>query len=186
MRKVLQIKIVLEGITPRIWRRFLVKNNISFHSLHKIVQMVMGWGDYHLYSFYVGKEEIGDPNPNLDREITNAKKTKLKDRLLAVKQKFGYVYDFGDDWEHSLVVEKMFDSEEVKEYPVCLAGERACPPEDCGSHPGYYELMWLKKNKKHPRYKEQIVEWLGEDHDFELFDLDGVNESLNELVTKLK
>ena len=136
MTKILQLKILLEGITPKIWRRFLVKDNISFHDLHNIIQLLMGWGNYHLYSFYIDKEEIGMPDPDFRNELLNAKKIKLKDKL-PLKQKFGYVYDFGDNWEHILTVEKSLDNKDIALVPICLEGERACPPEDCGSYPGY-------------------------------------------------
>ena len=173
MTKVLQLKITLEGITPKIWRRFLVKDNITFQKLHEIIQIVMGWGNYHLYSFYIGKERIGLPDPNFDNDLLNGKKIKLKD-MLSLKLKLGYVYDFGDNWEHAIVVEKVEDDKNAALIPVCLEGERAGPPEDCGSYPGYYQLMKIKKNKKHPEYKERIVGWLGEDWNFEYFNLTGV------------
>lgn len=182
MTQTFQLKITLEGISPKIWRRFLVKYNITFQKLHDIVQTVMGWGNYHLYAFYVGKEKIGLPDPNFDNEQLNAKKIKIKDKL-SVKLKFGYVYDFGDNWEHMLTVEKILDDKGTL-VPVCLGGERASPPEDCGSIPGYYELMRIKKNKKHPEYKERIVEWLGEDFDFEKFNLNEVNKEL--LIQNIK
>ena len=181
MTKVFQLKITLDGITPKIWRKFLVKDNISFHDLHNIIQLIMGWGNYHLYSFYINKEEIGMPDPEFRSELTNAKKIKLKDKL-SLKQKFGYVYDFGDNWEHILTVEKILDNKDKALVPTCLEGERAGPPEDCGSYPGYYELMRIKKNKKHPEYKERIKEWLGEDFDFEHFDIEEINKGLLKLI----
>jgi len=181
MTKILRLKIHLEGITPKIWRRFLVKDNISFHDLHNIIQIVMGWGNYHLYSFYVNKEEIGIPNQEFRNELTSAKKIKLKEKL-SLKQKLGYVYDFGDNWEHLLTVEKILEDKDVAINPICLEGERAGPPEDCGSYPGYYELMKIKKNKNHPEYKERIVEWLLEDFDFEYFDSGEINKELFKLV----
>jgi len=130
---------------------------------------------------YIGKEQIGMPDPDFDDEMLNAKKIKLKDRLLA-KQKFGYLYDFGDNWEHSVIVEKVLDSADAPFIPFCIGGERASPPEDCGSIPGYYELQKIKKNKNHKEYKERIVGWLGEDFDFEHFDLDETNKELHRLV----
>lgn len=181
MNNILQLKIQIDGIEPKIWRRFLVKENISFHDLHKVIQVVMGWSDYHLYSFYINKEEIGLPDPDFRNDLLNAKKIKLKDKLL-LKQKFGYIYDFGDEWEHKLVFEKILSDTDTALVPICLEGERACPPEDCGSYPGYYELMDLKKNKKHPGYKERIVGWLGEDFDFEHFNLEEINKEMLKLV----
>ncbi len=184
MVKVLQLKIFLDEITPKIWRRFLVKDNLTFHKLHEIIQTLMSWGDYHLYAFYIGKEQFSVPHTYSDEKQINAKKVKLKDKL-SLKKKFGYVYDFGDNWEHTLVVEKILDAKDVAECPTCLEGERACPPEDCGSIPGYYELMRIKKNKKHPEYKERIVEWLGEDFDFEFFDKGEINKELLKHTIKI-
>jgi len=181
MTGIFQLKIALDGITPKIWRRFLVKDNISFHDLHNIIQLIIGWGSYHLYSFYIKKEEIGMPDPEFRNELLNSKKIKLKDKL-SLKQKFGYVYDFGDNWEHILTVEKILDNKDAALVPACLEGERAGPPEDCGSYPGYYELMRIKKNKKHPEYKERIKEWLGEDFDFEHFDIEEINKGLLKLI----
>ena len=186
MKGVLQLKIFVDGITPKIWRRFLVKDSLSFHGLHNIIQIVMGWDNYHLHSFCVNKEEIREPDSDFDREITDSKKTKLKDKLTKEKQKFGYLYDFGDNWEHSIIVEKILDEKDVQQCPVCLDGERACPPEDCGSVSGYYELQRMQKNKKHPEYKRRIVEWLGRDFDFELFDIDMVNKELERIARKRK
>ena len=177
MTKILQLKITLEGISPKIWRRFLVKDNITFQKLHDVIQIVMGWGNYHLYSFYIDKQRIGVPDPHFDNDLLNAKKVKLKDKL-SLKQKFGYVYDFGDNWEHALIVEKILNDKDAAIVPICLEGERAGPPEDCGSYPGYYELIKIKKNKKHPEYKERIAEWLGEDFDFEKFNLNEINNEL--------
>jgi len=181
MVNILQIKVTIDGIIPKIWRRFLVKDNISFDDLHKVIQTIMGWENYHLYSFYLGKEEIGIPDTDFRDNLLNAKKIKLKDKLF-IKQKFGYVYDFGDNWEHILSVEKVLDNKNVTIVPTCLDGERAGPPEDCGSYPGYYELMKIKKNKKHPEYKERIVEWLGEDFDFEHLNLEEINKELLKLI----
>ncbi len=181
MTKILQLKIHLEGITPKIWRRFLVKDNTSFHDLHNVIQLVMGWGNCHLYSFYINKEEIGLPNLDFRNDLLNAKKIRLREKLL-LKQKMGYIYDFGDGWEHELTVEKILSDKDVALVPICLAGERACPPEDCGSYPGYYELMNLKKNKKHPDYQERIIEWLGENFDFEYFDVDETNKELLKMI----
>lgn len=224
---VLQLKIELNGIEPKIWRRFLVEEGISFEDLHNIIQIVMGWDDYHMYEFSIGDEIIAcdEEDYNLaegsfhklskspefikmieqqdmtkgsafldinkmNKILKNAEKNKPKNScdidtqinklIKSEEQKFYYHYDFGDNWEHTITVEKISGNNGPQFYPVCLDGKRACPPEDCGSIDGYYELLNLKNNKEHPDYKERIVEWLGEDHDFERFDINEVNKELKE------
>ena len=94
-------------------------------------------------------------------------------------QTFSYSYDFGDNWQHKIVVEKILDENEVdKKIPVCIDGERACPPEDCGGVWGYEELLQIRKDKNHPDYEERITEWLGEDFDPEEFNVEEVNNLL--------
>lgn len=178
--KILQLKIYLKGITPKIWRKFQVKNNITFHQLHLIIQKVMDWDNYHLYSFDIGNirlesEELAEGECG---DFEPSEKIKLCQLIEKEKIKFEYVYDFGDCWEHSIIVEKILEEDNTKQYPVCIDGERACPPEDCGSIWGYAELMKIRKNKNHSKYREMIVEWLGEDYDPELFILDWVNAKL--------
>lgn len=104
---------------------------------------------------------------------------KINQLIKSENQKFTYIYDFGDCWEHTAVVEKIFDKDNSKKYPICMDGGRNCPPEDCGSVYGYDELMKIRKNKNHRYYKERIVDWLGEDYDPELFVVDWVNAELH-------
>ena len=137
----------------------------------------MGWENYHLYDFNVNGNRLSIPDDDWEEKIIDSRKVKL--RILKSRQKFSYTYDFGDCWEHSIMVEKILEKDNSKKYPICLEGERACPPEDCGSVPGYYNLMKIRKNPKHPEYKELIVEWLGEDYDPELFVFDWINARLH-------
>lgn len=181
MTKVLQLKISLDGITPIILRRFLVEDNISFHQLHEVIQRVMGWENYHLYEFKVGDLSILEPSEDYDDDVENSKKVKLNNVLVKEKQKFTYTYDFGDTWEHSIVVEKILKKDSSQKYPVCIAGEMSCPPEDCGGTWGYEEILKIQKNKDHPEYKEKITNWLGEDFDPECFNIDKVNKLLKKM-----
>ncbi len=175
--KILQIKISIKGIKPIIWRRFLVKDSITFHQFHKIIQKVMGWANYHLYAFEIGNLRIESEELAAGEysDFEPSEKIRLS-QVLSEKMKLEYVYDFGDCWEHTIKVEKTLEIDPKLKYPVCLAGERACPPEDCGSVPGYYNLMEIRENKKHPEYEEMIVNWLGEDYNPKEFDVDTVNK----------
>ncbi|MBU3923989.1 MAG: plasmid pRiA4b ORF-3 family protein [Nanoarchaeota archaeon] len=169
-----QFKIFLEGISPKIWRRFVVGDSLSFDDFHGVIQRVMGWENYHLYEFDVGGVKITPDDGEADYDFLDSKKVSLRD-YLKEKQRFNYLYDFGDCWRHRIVFEKIVDCEDL---PKCVDGERACPPEDCGGGWGYEEMMEISKDKKHPEYEEKIVEWLGEDFDFEKFDLEEVNKGL--------
>lgn len=190
--KILQLKISLNGIEPEIWRRFLVKDNISFEDLHNIIQIVMGWENYHLYEFKVKDINIVAKEDNFyvdavwkifmkePKKSMFASETLLNELIKRSKQKFYYLYDFGDWWEHTIVVEKIFEDESIM-YPICIDGENACPPEDCGGIVGYIELLEIRENKNHPEYEEKIVEWLGEDFNPSYFDIKEVNRHLKEI-----
>lgn len=181
--KILQIKIVLEGITPRIWRRFQVSNGLTFHQLHNVIQAMMGWTNSHLYSFTVDDNKYQDDTYDaLEKGLFSSRKQKID--ILKAKQKFKYTYDFGDNWEHLLVVEKILPKDASAAYPCCIKGERNCPPEDCGSVPGYYHLMTVRKNKKHPEYEDLVEEWLGEDYDPEHFNTEEINIELRRMFPK--
>ncbi len=183
--KVYQLHISLKDISPAIWRRFVVTDIVTFANLHKIIQIVMGWEDEHLHEFTVGGRKIGEPHEELfDLEVENEKKIRLSEQELSEKQKFGYLYDFGDGWEHEIKVERILPIEAGVKYPKCLAGERACPPEDCGSTSGYEHLLELSKTPKRKMDSEErgLLEWLhgwyGEDFDFGYFSVDEVNAVL--------
>lgn len=188
------MKIVLEGIKPEIWRKFLVEDSISFHELHKIIQAAMGWYDCHMYEFKVddtfieGDEELQgfcidtmwkQLQPKKGKSVS-AGKTKLSKFIKKENLEFSYTYDLGDNWQHSIIVEKIIEDAK-QETPFCIGGKRACPPEDCGSVHGYEELMRIRKDKSHPEYKERIVEWLGEDFDPEFFDVEEINDELSSI-----
>ncbi len=143
----------------------------------------MGWTNSHLYDFKMrrqdqeqGEQRLTFPLSDWDEKAINSKKVKIN--TLREGQKFDYMYDFGDGWEHTLVVEKVLPDPTSLSQPICLKGSLSCPPEDCGGLGGYYYLLDIKNNKRHPEYKERIVDWLGEDFNPELFDIEEVNKEL--------
>jgi hypothetical protein len=172
-----RIKVTLKHVAPPVWRRLEVPADIKLGRLHRILQVAMGWTDSHLHAFRAGRDTYGVPDPDFpDDDTTNERNVRL-DRLAGEGEKLVYEYDFGDGWEHELRVEKVLPAEKGKRYPVCLAGRRACPPEDCGGPPGYEHLLGVLRDPKHEEH-EEMREWIGGDFDPEAFDLDAVNEAL--------
>lgn len=181
----LKMKVKLEGAKPEIWRSFVVDSSISLSDLHDVLQIVMGWTDSHLYIFEIHGVEYGVPSDEDYEEVTDAKKVKFSKLELHEKDKFRYTYDFGDDWVHTIKVEKILPGENPYGSPFCLEGERNCPPEDCGSIPGYEDIVEAMKNKKSKEAKE-FIEWLGEPYDPEYFDIEEINKRLKNLKTQKK
>ena len=175
--KVYQFKITLEELDPPIWRKIQVPETYSFWDLHVAIQDAMGWTDSHLHQFEMsnlktgGEVEIGIP----DEEWEDEGKTlagwdeKIADYFSSKNPTALYIYDFGDNWEHSVVLEEILPRSEKTEYPLCLEGERACPPEDCGGAWGYVDLLETISDPDGEEY-EDTIEWLGGDFDPEYFD----------------
>ena len=132
-RVVYQIKVTLKGSKPPIWRRIHVTSETTLAQLHRILQRVMGWEGYHLYQFVVGGLEYGDPSILEEMEGEDARRVTLATLVRGEQDTFLYEYDFGDGWDHELLVEKILPPEAGKRYPVCLAGKRACPPRIVGA-----------------------------------------------------
>ncbi len=179
---VYQLKITLKGLKPPIRRRILVPGAITLNKLHRILQVVMGWEDYHLHSFTIGKELYGVPEPGWEfgtREKDERKFT-LQAVVPVIKMKFLYTYDFGDDWIHEILVEKILPPDKDMKHPVCLDGKYAGPPEDCGGIWGYADMIDVMNDPKHKEH-ESVMEWLGDDFDPEFFDIDAVNAGLRKI-----
>lgn len=161
-----QFKITLQGIKPPIWRRIQVYASCSFLDLHVAIQNAMGWQGYHLHQFEImnpkyGEEDfIGIPDEKgwSDLEIRPGWKTRIAP-YFAYTIKALYEYDFGDSWRHKIILEKIMPLEPGVTYPRCLAGKRACPPEDCGGIGGYEKLLQIMKNPEHREY-EKRMKWL--------------------------
>ncbi len=181
-KTVYQLKVTLDDSKPPIWRRILVLDNITLADLHEIIQRAMGWGNYHLHMFTIGGQVFGDPDDDETGEIgtMNEKRHRLNQLGLHEKAKFSYEYDFGDSWEHTILLEKILPAEKGVHYPACIKGKRACPPEDVGGVWGYDDFLEAIANPNHPERKE-MLEWIGSDFDPEEFDLDEVNQSLQHL-----
>ncbi len=146
-KQIYQFKITLKRTKPPVWRRIQVPADYTFWDLHVAIQDAMGWLDCHLHSFEFGSRQaplafIGIPDDEwpTGRETLPGWKTKMNRWFPKESSSATYTYDFGDDWEHTVVFEKILLREDAEDYPKCLAGRRACPPEDCGGVWGYEEL----------------------------------------------
>jgi hypothetical protein len=179
-----QLKITIKDINPPIWRRILVSPSTTLFDLHDVLQLTMGWTDSHLHEFVKGETHYQPPDPEDDRsykvKIKDSRKVRLSQVLSQSDDWLEYLYDFGDAWEHDIELEEVLPAEEGEKYPICLAGARACPPEDCGSTPGYEDLVKAMRNPKHPEHK-QFIEWLGGRYNPEEFDLDLINSDLADI-----
>jgi hypothetical protein len=127
---VYQLKVTLKGIRPPIWRRLQVPGPITLAALHDVLQAAFGWTDTHLHQFIVGERYYGQPD-DFDEVVFDEGGVTLASTLGTRIKRFAYVYDFGDDWEHEIVVEKVIAGNAGSEPPLCLAGRRQRPPEDC-------------------------------------------------------
>lgn len=174
---VYQLKITLKNIRPPIWRRIQVLSSTTLEQLHLIVQEVMGWDNYHMHQFSIAGIDYGQPQPEFN--VRSEKTVKLSQVVKGEKSKFFYTYDFGDSWEHEILLEKELPSTPDTNYPVCITGKRACPPEDCGGSWGYAELLEIISDSSHPEYEERM-EWLGESFNPDTFDINEVNQRLRE------
>ncbi|MFJ8527503.1 plasmid pRiA4b ORF-3 family protein [Bacillus sp. NPDC094106] len=181
-----QFKVTLKGIRPPIWRRFLIDNQVTFEELHTIIQIVMGWQNYHLYSFDTGDAHVEIPHDSFDFFPSpsvkyDAEETQVGELIIAEKQKCLYTYDFGDNWEHELVLEKILPMDGKIAVPTCTKGKRACPPEDCGGIYMYNEIQTARNGEG--ELDEEMEEWLGE-FDPEELDLEFINGVLKMYVAR--
>ena len=173
-----QLKITLADIKPPVWRRIEVED-CTLLKLHKIIQVSMGWDNYHMWLFEIGDEEYGDDGIDSggDVDFASARKAKLSRFIQAGVKKFRYTYDFGDSWEHVIQIEKVLDADPQVKYPRCVKGSRACPPEDSGGASGYDNFLDAIQNPDHESH-EEMLEWVGGSFDPEAFDIESVNKVL--------
>ena len=177
------LKIKLLTIEPEIWRRFVVSAGITLDRLHDVIQIVMGWNDYHLHEFTIGKKRYVE-NPEYREDGTEDGMYRLIDLMKQKGRTFHYLYDFGDNWEHEITLEdSRYVNPEIQAAIECLEGARACPPEDIGGVSGYYEFCEALEdpsNDEHESYKEWYggFPWYGGVFKSEEYDIGRVNYEL--------
>ncbi len=175
-----QMKVTLADISPPIWRKIQVTSDTTLGKLHQILQVTMGWSDYHLHEFIIGGTSYGKPDKEDMFKVKNEKNVKLSQVVSGERARFTYIYDFGDYWQHRILIEKILPLEPGTQYPICIKGKRAGPPEDCGGASGYYDFLEAVQDPNHPEH-EDMLEWVGGSFDPEAFDLDEINRELENI-----
>ena len=177
-----QLRIAVRYIKPPIWRRVLVPDNWLLGDLHPLFVRVMGWGGYHLHAFRFGGGFKQDEYSTHQMVVESGAAVRDEDSVFLGQvihrkgQVFTYEYDFGDTWLHEVKVEKILSYDPNAVVPVCLAGERACPPEDSGGFPGYANVLRVLA-KAETEEDREFRKWVGH-YDPERFDLEAVNRQL--------
>jgi hypothetical protein len=178
------LRIELKDSDPLIWRVVEVPTSVTLKVLHDIVQAAMGWLDYHLWEMAIGGQIYGLPMEEdwgtAPRKV--ASRTRLRDVLAPGTTKIDYTYDFGDDWKHSLTVSDVRAGDPGTAYPRFIAGERDCPPEDCGGIPGFYEMLEARADPEHPDHAD-VSEWL-DGYDPDDLDLFPIQVALDRIAAR--
>jgi len=176
--KIHQLKVVVQGADPPIWRRLHVPATTTLADLHMVLQVAMGWEDCHLHQFHIAGKIYGiDDGEGWGPAPIDERRTRL-DQLGRKGTRFTYEYDFGDSWEHDITVEAVLDADNGTTSPACVAGERACPPEDCGGVWGYEQLLAAIAYPDHDDH-DHFLEWVGDEFDPARLDLAAINRALD-------
>ena len=173
--EVYAIKVTLLRTRPVVWRRILVPGDITFRQLHRTLQTVMGWTDSHLHQFALPRQKFAGASYGVGTKVGNESRTALGQLIWTVGARLQYEYDFGDGWQHELVLEQILLGDESFQQ-MCVAGARCCPPEDCGGPQGFADLIEALGDANHAGH-EEVCEWLG---DFvpESFSVEDINRKL--------
>ena len=181
-QEIFQLKVTLRFTKPTIWRRLLVPATLTLAQLHDVLQTAMGWDNGHMHEFRIGDRHFGTPDPEDQLmgmpPVESERTARLSNALQKPRAKLTYTYDFGDGWEHSIILEKRLAADPEANYPVCTDGQLACPPEDCGGIPGYYDLIEAIADPDHERH-EELIDWVGEDFNPQAFSVENVNRMLS-------
>ncbi|AJY27280.1 MULTISPECIES: plasmid pRiA4b ORF-3 family protein [Burkholderia] len=176
------LRVELKYIKPAIWRRIVVPGSIRLGKLHVVLQLAMGWEGGHLHEFVFGETNYGEPDDfgfQSDPPMLNEARVTLSKALGGLKS-FTYIYDYGDNWQHRIKVEKALVPDPDMRRPMCLDGQNACPPEDVGGVPGYADFLGAITDPTHEEH-DHFLEWCGGSFDPAAFDLVLANQRLSEV-----
>ena len=179
MQSLIQFKMTLQGLKPSIWRRAQVPGDMTLSQLHRVIQIAMGWEDYHLHEFTIEGKAYAEPDPEnneSDRVVHDERKVRLRDIVSAPGIVFDYLYDYGDEWVLKMRAEGFLEVEEDDFYPAVISGKRHGPPEDAGGVWGYQEYLEALVDPDHERH-EEMLNWRGP-FDPEALSLDRINAEL--------
>lgn len=181
------LRIELVSTTPLVWRRITLDGRSSFANLHHVIQAAMGWHDAHLHQFRINNRYIGVPDPESDAPEwhTEDERKVFLNRVLTDDAVFTYLYDFGDGWEHRIAVEEYDDSDDLRfgDGDAWVdAGERACPPEDCGGVGGFQDFLEKLEDEPYSDESKDLREWAGLDYDPARFDRQAANAAIKRLL----
>jgi len=179
--QIYQLRIELQYVKPAIWRRVLVPGSIKLSKFHVVILWSMGWQGGHMHEFVIGQTNYGEPDPEFPQvpPVVREDRVTLQQALGGLKT-IRYIYDFGDDWEHKIKLEKTLPFDPEMKHPQCIAGQYACPPEDVGGVDGYLDFLDAIRNPAHEEHAS-MLEWIGGGFDPLTFDLDETNERLSEI-----
>lgn len=184
-----QLKVVLAESEPPIWRRLRVLGSTPLHSLHLILQHAFGWTNSHLYQFEIGDRHLAEPDPEEDAYSEtppeDARRFRLQDFGFKQGSEFSYIYDFGDWWDHRIQVEAIFPADAPEQYPCCVGGARAGPPDDSGGVHGYHELLMALANPRNPDHA-QWSEWVPSGFNPEAFNAEDTTRTLQRFHGKAR
>jgi hypothetical protein len=182
-----RLKVTIRDSQPPIWRRIELPSDVTLARLHAVIQIAFGWENAHLWVFETRSGDYGIPDPELGYH--DAARKRLADVAARTGAKMVYTYDFGDGWDHDILVEEVGAPESRVRYPRCLGGRRAGPPEDCGGAYGYADLVGILADPAHKEHRF-MLEWLGlesaDDFDPDTFDIDGINEELSTMRGRVR
>lgn len=178
-----QLHVALQDITPVVWRRLWIPGNLKLSKLDRVIQEAFGWTNSHLHEFRIGAERYGMTeieDIDADEELKNDKKFTLTQVLSDTTKKFEYEYDFGDGWRHQVVVEGIMAPTPYNDWPLCLTGENACPPEDVGGPGGFEGFVQSMADTEDDDHFENWT-WYGGPFDPKGFDVNTTNARIRHL-----
>lgn len=179
--RVLQLYLHVVACQPRIWRRLLVKESMWLSRLHDSIQVIFDWYDYQTHSFNLNNKRYGNPLKREDFLIEDDRDIKIADLKIENTPHFSYSYHFGTGWQVDIKLEEVLPVEKRRAYPLCIAGERSGPPEDCGGIEAFHDMLACIQ-EPNTEIGREWLEWLGPEYRPERCDLEAINKGLRKLA----